>query len=63
LYTTDGAQGAARGAGVGAGIFKDFEEAFSGLKKLKIVEPDINLIDQYTDVYGEWKNKLEMMLK
>ena len=63
LYTTDGAQGAARGAGVGAGLFNNFEEAFSGLKKAKVVEPDANLINQYAEIYGVWKNKLEMMLK
>jgi len=48
LYNTDGSQGAARGAGVGAGIYKDFTEAFSGLRKIKTIEPDPNLEGQYS---------------
>ena len=35
LFNTDGAQGAARAAGLGAGIFKNEKEAFSGLKILQ----------------------------
>ena len=35
LYDTDGALGAARGAGVGAGIFNSLEEAFETLEKKK----------------------------
>jgi xylulokinase len=34
LYNTDGSIGAARGAGIGAGIYKDAAEAFSTLKKI-----------------------------
>jgi xylulokinase len=33
LYDTDGAQGAARGAGIGAGVFTSTSEAFEGLSK------------------------------
>lgn len=39
LYNTDGAQGAARGAGIGAGIYPDFETAFAGLVKLETILP------------------------
>ena len=34
LYDTDGAAGAAKGAGIGCGYFKDHNEAFASLKKL-----------------------------
>lgn len=39
LYNTDGAQGAARGAGIGAEIYPDFETAFAGLMKLETILP------------------------
>ena len=35
LYNTDGSQGAALGAGVGAGLYRSFKEAFTNLKKLE----------------------------
>jgi len=52
LYNTDGSQGAARGAGVGAGVYKNFGEAFTGLKKTKTIEPDTALQDQYAEAGG-----------
>jgi xylulokinase len=58
LYDTDGAQGAAKGAGVGAGIYKSFEEAFSGLKKIKTIDPDTSKKQQYQDAYQNWLNTL-----
>lgn len=63
LYNTDGAQGAARGAGIGSNIYSSFEEAFIGFKKLNVIEPDVKLVTQYADAYDNWKNKLEMFLK
>lgn len=60
LYNTDGAQGAARGAGVGSKYYKDFKEAFKGLKKLKTIEPDKLLKRQYKDIYHEWLDKLKV---
>ena len=62
LYNTDGAQGAARGAGVGAKVFNSFEEAFSGLKKLKVVEPEEELMDKYEEAYSTWKEKLVLLI-
>jgi len=57
LYNTDGAQGAARGAGVGAGIYKDFETAFEGLLKLETILPgsDNQLLEQ---AYLKWEKEL-----
>jgi xylulokinase len=58
LYDTDGSQGAAKGAGVGAGIYKSFNEAFSSLKKLAIIEPDKSKVSETTEAYGRWKEVL-----
>ena len=54
LVNTDGAQGAARGAGMGAGIYKDAKEAFKGLKVLSRVEPNAALCELYKDAYASW---------
>ncbi|MEO8582565.1 MAG: FGGY-family carbohydrate kinase, partial [Flavitalea sp.] len=58
LYDTNGAIGAARGAGVGSKLFKDFHESFKGIEKIKTVEPEAALIAQYKYVYQQWNNKL-----
>lgn len=58
LYNTDGAQGAARGAGVGAGIYKNFKEAFNNFKKLAVIEPDNEKSKIYTELYENWKENL-----
>jgi xylulokinase len=62
LYETDGSQGAARGAGIGAGIYKNTKEAFSGLSPLGIVEPKKELAQQYQDAYGRWLSVLNKEL-
>ena len=58
LYDTDGSVGAAKGAGIGAGIYKDNNEAFATLDKLAVIEPDVNKRSEYLDAYGRWKNVL-----
>lgn len=58
LYNTDGSQGAARGAGVGAGIFDHFSESFNGLKKIEVVEPDSEKRKQYLEAYQIWLHQL-----
>jgi xylulokinase len=62
LYNTDGSQGAARGAGVGAGVYKDFVEAFTGLKKTRTIEPDASGKDEYAEAYSKWHEILESQL-
>lgn len=62
LYNTDGSVGAARGAGIGAGYYKSFGEAFNNLRKLEIIEPEVAKINQYRDAYEVWKNQLEMVI-
>lgn len=58
LYDTDGSVGAAKGAGIGAGIYKDNNEAFATLDKLQVIEPDENLRPQYLEAYAKWKEVL-----
>lgn len=58
LYNTDGAQGAARGAGVGAGIYANYAEAFIGLKTIETVEPSPPLFGAYEDAYENWLKNL-----
>jgi xylulokinase len=53
LYNTDGAQGAARAAGIGAGCYKE-EDAFKGMECLATVEPDAKLQKEYADIYQQW---------
>jgi xylulokinase len=59
LYNTDGSIGAARGAGVGAGIYKNFGEAFNGFEKLKVITPDTSKDKALNEVYANWKAILE----
>ena len=63
LYNTDGSVGAARGAGVGAGYYKSFTEAFSNLKKLETISPDTTKSAAYQDAYENWKSQLEKAVK
>ena len=53
LYDTDGSVGAAKGAGIGAGIYKDNKEAFASLERLAVVEPTST--QQYTEAYERWR--------
>lgn len=63
LYDTDGSQGAAKGAGVGAGVYSTFTEAFYGLKKIETVEPDLSKANIYRDAYGKWLEVIQMIMK
>ncbi len=58
LYDTDGAQGAAIGAGVGCGHYPGFKSAFSNLKKIDVVEPDPVLYEPYQEAYQTWQSEL-----
>ena len=58
LYDTDGSVGAAKGAGIGAGIYKDNNEAFATLDKLAVIEPDASRRSEYLDAYANWKSVL-----
>ncbi|MBD5422568.1 MAG: carbohydrate kinase [Bacteroides sp.] len=58
LYDTDGAVGAARGAGIGAGIYADNTEAFSALRKIDETVPASDP-EPYREAYRRWKEYLE----
>ncbi len=62
LYETDGSAGAAKSAGIGAGIYKDHDEAFSTLKKLAVIEPDESNRAAYLEAYAEWKKELKTLI-
>ena len=62
LYDTDGSVGAAKGAGIGAGIYKDHEEAFATLEKLQVIEPDAAHRAEYLAAYAAWKETLKKNL-
>jgi xylulokinase len=63
LYNTDGSQGAARGAGIGAGIYKGPEDAFVGLTPVKTIEPNEKLRASYKQAYERWEDVLKHELK
>ena len=56
LYDTDGSVGAAKGAGIGAGIYKDNKEAFATLEKLAVIEPSDTAA--YNEAYELWKSRM-----
>lgn len=59
LYDTDGSLGAARGAGIGAGIYSSHEDAFKSLSQRKTITPGS---ENYADAYQAWKNELKRIL-
>lgn len=62
LYNTDGAQGAARAAGIGAQFYQNFEEAFHNLQCIKTYEPTPAQQPQYQAAFGQWKDILATQL-
>lgn len=58
FFDTNGAEGAARGAAVGCGYYAAPVEAFIGLKRVGVVEPDPTLFAQYQDAYQRWATLL-----
>lgn len=57
LYETDGSVGAAYGAGIGAGIYHDSDEAFKTLKHIGTIMPE-NDTTAYISAYELWKKRL-----
>ncbi|MDO4931266.1 MAG: FGGY family carbohydrate kinase [Prevotellaceae bacterium] len=57
LYETDGSVGAAYGAGIGAGIYKDADDAFKTLKH-KATEVPVEDAADYKAAYELWKKRL-----
>lgn len=59
LLETDGSMGAAKGAGMGCGIYKDHDEAFASLKRVATIEPDVPHEGEYLEAYARWKECLQ----
>jgi len=57
LFDTDGAQGAARGAGYGAGIFPQFSDCFRGMSIRQAYEPGADA-ETNGQLYLKWKDGL-----
>ena len=56
LYDTDGAAGAARGAGLGCGLYASTSEAFASLRRLGVTEPSNPA--PFREAYERWKSIL-----
>ncbi len=63
LFKTDGAQGAARGAALGAGLYATPKEAFSSLAQTATIDPVPDAANETADAYGAWKRQLELLLE
>ena len=59
LFNTDGALGAARGAGRGAGIFSTEQDFFKGMDCLKAYEPSKELSSRYEEAYRDWLTDMD----
>lgn len=57
LVDTDGAVGAAKGAGIGLGYYKDNKEAFASLKTISEITPAADRTP-YLEAYARWKETL-----
>ena len=62
LCDTDGSVGAARGAGMGVGIYADHNEAFATLQKLQVIEPDVKNQEAYRAAYERWQQNLNKVI-
>jgi xylulokinase len=62
MFETDGAQGAARGAGIGVGVYRGTREAFASLRPVLTAEPDRGKSAGYAEAYGRWSESLARTL-
>ena len=46
--------GAARAAALGSGYYASASEAFTGLTRLSVIEPEAQLFAEYQDAYQAW---------
>ena len=59
LFETDGSVGAAKGAGMGARIYRSNTEAFASLERLQLIEPCQADRAAYAEAYARWKEVLD----
>lgn len=60
FYEGDGSYGAAVGAGIGAGFYKNTSEGFINRKPVGCIQPQQTKL--YNDLYGKWKEWLAVYL-
>ncbi len=63
LFDTDGAQGAARGAGIGAGLYRTPRAAFAALAPRAVIEPDPALRSALEEPRRRWRTLLQYQLE
>ena len=63
LYDTDGAKGAALGAGIGNKTFQTPKDAFSEMVKMECIEPNHAISTVYQEIYEDWKSILIAVLE
>jgi xylulokinase len=61
LYRTDGAEGAARGAAIGVGAYKDAKDAFRGFQSDRTINPPSST-SAYHEAMRRWTEALEALL-
>ncbi len=62
LYGTDGAQGAARGAALGSGMYHSISDAFGNFEKKRTIDPAPADAAQTADAYHQWSEHLQKLL-
>lgn len=62
LIRTDGAEGAARGAGLGAEVYENPDEAFETLERISTIAPDPDIKTAYDEAYDRWQSLLKKEL-
>jgi xylulokinase len=62
LYNTDGAKGAALGAGIGSKFFNKPKDAFINMERIDLIEPETSKSEVYEEIYADWKAYLDKKL-
>jgi xylulokinase len=62
LYNTDGALGAARGAGYGVKLYSQMKDCFLGMEIIRKVNPEINNSPLVKEIYENWKEGLKSVM-
>ena len=55
-------RGFPRGAALGVGFYSSAREAFRGLARKEIIDPDPSRSGEFRDHYGRWKEALDLHL-
>ncbi|MDD3161251.1 MAG: FGGY family carbohydrate kinase [Bacteroidales bacterium] len=58
IFDTNGAEGAARGAGLGCGYYKNRKEAFASIHLSRVIDPSPAFADATLQSYERWKKVL-----